>query len=158
MDRFYSECPRNLARDYTPFALNNVSISLHARRNDHQLSESGFASRVSPDHWISSFCMERQLFGDIPESMPRTNVPILNLFEQFSLDYVGPLQRSNSGNKYILVAMSSSIRLPNQGTRGGACNLPTNSCTDRKRYPLRLTRKNRDALYRFQEARELERR
>jgi hypothetical protein len=59
-------------------------------------------------------CEPCQLFANIHDSNPPVrSVPQLNLFEQFSIDYVGPINPpSLQGNKYILVAIESFTRWP----------------------------------------------
>jgi hypothetical protein len=40
-------------------------------------------------------CIQRQLFADLDKSKVHKNpTPMLRLFEQFSIDYVGPLSKS----------------------------------------------------------------
>lgn len=60
-----------------------------------------------------SSCEACQLFANIHDHNPPTrivNTP--RLFEQFSIDYVGPLPTSKQGNKYIIVAVESFTKWP----------------------------------------------
>lgn len=57
-------------------------------------------------------CYQCQMFS-LPETNPPSGrVPIHYLFEQFSLDFVGPLPMSRSGNVHILVAVENFSRWP----------------------------------------------
>ncbi|KAG1318626.1 hypothetical protein G6F62_012250 [Rhizopus arrhizus] len=58
-------------------------------------------------------CKPCQLFANIQNvNPPSRSVPTLNLFEQFSIDYVGPFPLSLRGNKYVLVAVENFSRWP----------------------------------------------
>ncbi|OBZ66979.1 Transposon Tf2-9 polyprotein, partial [Choanephora cucurbitarum] len=58
-------------------------------------------------------CVPCQLYGNI-NNKPKAKkvVTILRLFEQFSIDFVGPFPESTSGNKYIIVAVENFTRWP----------------------------------------------
>lgn len=58
-------------------------------------------------------CDACQLFSNIQDKNPPIRqVKTVNLFEQFSIDYVGPFPTSSKGNKYILVAVESFTKWP----------------------------------------------
>jgi putative transposase len=58
-------------------------------------------------------CVSCQLFADRDKSKVHKNPTLmLRLFEQFSIDYVGPLPKSERGNQYILVAVEHFTRWP----------------------------------------------
>ncbi|OBZ80447.1 Transposon Ty3-G Gag-Pol polyprotein, partial [Choanephora cucurbitarum] len=57
-------------------------------------------------------CRECQLFSHPITNEPIQRVPIHYLFEQFVLDFVGPLPKTNNGNSYILVAVEAFSRWP----------------------------------------------
>ena len=50
---------------------------------------------------------------------PLVNLPIIDVpFSQIAMDIVGPLERSYSGNKYILVVCDYTPRSPEEGSIG----------------------------------------
>ncbi|CEP10491.1 hypothetical protein, partial, partial [Parasitella parasitica] len=81
-------------------------------------------ARVYKDYWwpgvyeqVREFvktCQPCQLFGDKYNTNPprRNVVQGLKLFEQFSIDFVGPFPESKAGNRYLLVASEGFTRWP----------------------------------------------
>jgi hypothetical protein len=79
-------------------------------------------SRLYKDYWWPQCyedmkyhvrsCRECQLFSPSLKNPATMRVPIHYLFEQFSIDFVGPLPKSNNGNIHILVAIENFSRWP----------------------------------------------
>jgi len=57
-------------------------------------------------------CHLCQIYSDSNPALPAGNVPADYLFQQYSLDFVGPFNTSNQGNKYILVAVENFSNWP----------------------------------------------
>lgn len=58
-------------------------------------------------------CRECQLFTSPVRNSTDARVPVHYIFEQqFSIDFVGPLPKSNSGNMHVLVAVEAFSRWP----------------------------------------------
>lgn len=55
-------------------------------------------------------CRECQLFSNPVPNLATERVPVHYLFEQFALDFVGPLPKTNKGNTHILVAIEAFSR------------------------------------------------
>ncbi|KAI9003771.1 hypothetical protein CLU79DRAFT_669470, partial [Phycomyces nitens] len=57
-------------------------------------------------------CEKCQLFANLPKYKSKGSVPVFQLFEQFSIDFVGPLPISSRGNSYVLVAIENFTSWP----------------------------------------------
>ncbi|CEP14621.1 hypothetical protein [Parasitella parasitica] len=57
-------------------------------------------------------CHLCQIYSDSNPALPIGNVPADYLFQQYSLDFVGPFPATNRGNKFILVAVENFSNWP----------------------------------------------
>jgi hypothetical protein len=57
-------------------------------------------------------CEACQAFARLQKPEAPIRIPVSRLFERISLDYVGPLPLTASGNEYILVAIDALTRFP----------------------------------------------
>lgn len=79
-------------------------------------------ARLFKDYWWpSSFkdlkeyiatCTECQMCARVSKFPALENIPVLRLFEQLSIDFVGTFPPSSKGNRYILVAVENFTRWP----------------------------------------------
>jgi hypothetical protein len=57
-------------------------------------------------------CDSCQVFDSIPRPQPYRQVYVGTIFERFCIDYVGPFPETDSGNKFILLAVECFSRYP----------------------------------------------
>lgn len=57
-------------------------------------------------------CHDCQLFSPVPSYRTTKHIPITSLFETFSIDFAGPLEKTKSGNVYIIIAVEHLTNWP----------------------------------------------
>ncbi|CEP12513.1 hypothetical protein [Parasitella parasitica] len=57
-------------------------------------------------------CQLCQLYSSSPPTLPHGHIPINYLFQQYSLDFIGPFPVSNNNNKFILMAVENFSNWP----------------------------------------------